>query len=507
MIYIVALIGAVSATFYLRRRAWIDAVLALAAAAALAAIAGDFSLPDGGRTVAIDPGAAVQAIDDAAAITLAGDGLRAAQWHDLPARPLKWQAPAGDVLRLDFPRQLALGRMFTLTVRRDKPSAARLQLLAENGQVIAEASGAGAQIGVQWLPPVAETLVLKARLLDGAGKVVAQGPIPLQVREAAPLMVQGRFGAPSFDVRALGDLLANSHALLDWQVTLGKTVTRSETAPAPIATPNLLLIDTAWFEHQPEAARSALLAQVAQGTPLIVLGAGAADKAVWSRQLQLELKPQPENRQAGAPLAMAVAALNPGASAAGAWTGSDDQVWTRSWGKGRIAWLGVGEWHRYAISEPQALALWWQGVLDRAGVQRIDDVLWEEPQEMPLPGQRLALCARGVRGDAVFTGLQQSVAWQRRPDKADASCVAVWPRTSGWLTVETQGAKPHSAVVYVFDRADWPMWQAAQRRDATAHYAARTPQPPAQGRRPLPAWPFGVLFVLALLALWWRERR
>jgi len=27
------------------------------------------------------------------------------------------------------------------------------------------------------------------------------------------------------------------------------------------------------------------------------------------------------------------------------------------------------------------------------------------------------------------------------------------------------------------------------------------------GTRPLPVWPFGVAFALAMLGLWWRERR
>ena len=104
---------------------------------------------------------------------------------------------------------------------------------------------------------------------------MAEGPVPLNVVDAAPLQVQGRFGAPSFDLRVLNELLANSGALLDWQVTLGKTVTRNETARTPMAAPNLLLVDAAWFERAPDSARAAMLAQVAQGTPLVILGANA----------------------------------------------------------------------------------------------------------------------------------------------------------------------------------------------------------------------------------------
>ena len=65
-----------------------------------------------------------------------------------------------------------------------------------------------------------------------------------------------------------------------------------------------------------------------------------------------------------------------------------------------------------------------------------------------------------------------------------------------------------AGVVFLFSvREDWPLWQAAERRDATARYAARTPVPASQTQRTLPQWPFAVLFALAMLALWWRERR
>lgn len=451
---------------------WVDALLVVVAAAALAGLVSEFSIPaEGGpKPLKVD-----------------GDGLRAAQWHDLPARPIDWQAPASDVLRLDFPRQLTLGRMFTLTVHRSKGGSARLQLLAENDQVIAETAGAGKDLTVQWLPPVVERLVLKARLIDGAGKVIAEGPVPFTVRDTAPLQVQGRFGAPSFDTRVLNELLANSNAVLDWQVTLGKTVTRTETAREAMAVPGLMVVDARYVERLGGAARGALLERIAGGMPLIVLASNASDPGMWARTVQLNLKASPE-KAVGTTLAMSPAPLNP---VAGAWKPAGDLTWTRQWQKARIVWLGAVDWHRYAISEPRALGLWWQRVLDAAGVSRPEPVSWIDPEEMPLAGQRLEVCAQGVSGGA----------WQRRPDKADASCKALWPEKAGWLTVDAQHA------VYVYEKNDWPMWQMAQRRDATARYAARTPAPQAAGSTPLPAWPFALLFTMAMLALWWRERR
>ena len=501
----IVIIGAASLLLYLWRRRWFDALLVLVATAALFLLATGWKLPgELGTTLAIDPNKPPATLDGVRALTLSGDGLRAAQWRDLPARPLAWKMPASDTLRLDFPRRLALGRMFTLTVQRGDTTPARLQLLAENGQQLAEVRGSG-DLTVQWLPPLAETLELKARLFDEKNKLLAEGPVPVVVVESPPLQVRGRFSAPSFDLRVLNELLAGSRAVIDWQVTLGKSVTRSETAREKMDKPDLLVIDAAWFERASGATRNALLEQVKEGAALLVLGGNANDSAVWSRSVQLALRPQSADATIGS-LALTAAPLNPATAQAGAWLGRD-AVWSRQWGQGRIGWLGAADWHRQAIKEPRALALWWQGVLDTLGVQRIEEVTWFDPEEMPLPDQRLEVCAQGVRGKVHFPELKQTLEWQRRSDRVDASCVAVWPRQAGWLRMETQGAKPVSGQVYVHAPGDWPLWQAAERRDATARYAARTPVPAAQTRRALPGWPFAVVFALAMLCLWWRERR
>ena len=500
----IVLTGAASAGFYLWRRKWFDALLVLVAGGALGGLTAQLPMPsDAAPPVLIGPGAIAPALGDAAVVKLRGDGLRASQWHDLPARRLEWTAPADPVLRLDFPLVATPGRTLRLTANMTgAPAKRRLQLLAENGQVIAEAAGAGAALTVQWIPPVAETLVLAARLLDDKGKIIADGPVPVQVHDSAPLKVQGRFGAPSFDARALNVVLANSRAVIDWQVVLGKTVTRSEAPKDQMVKADLIVVDAAHVERLSGAARAALLAQVAGGAPLLVLAANASQPAIWSKTFQLELKQQSDAKPAGAPLALASAPYNPVAGSI--WSRVADRVWSRSWGQGRIVWVGVSEWHRYAISEPQALGVWWQDLLDRAGVRRLETITWLAPEEMPLPGYRLEVCALGVTGDVAFPDLKQKLSWQRRPDKADASCVAVWPEKSGWLTMQSAGA---TGQIYIYDPKDWPLWQKAQRRDATARYAARTPTTVGKSTTPMPSWPFALLFALTMLALWWRERR
>ncbi|RZA34435.1 MAG: hypothetical protein EOP92_15750, partial [Lysobacteraceae bacterium] len=179
MLALIGAAGVASAGLYAWRRKYIDALLVLVAAAALGLFAAGIPMPgDSGRTLTLDPAAPAPALDGVRALAVKGDGLRAAQWNDLPALPLQWQRPEGGALRLHYPRQLALGRTFTLRVQREDKTDARLQLLAENGQVIADARGTGDLI-VNWMPPLAERLVLKARVLDAAGKVMAEGPVPL----------------------------------------------------------------------------------------------------------------------------------------------------------------------------------------------------------------------------------------------------------------------------------------------------------------------------------------
>lgn len=502
----IGLAGAVSAGLYLRRRQFIDAALVLVAAGALALLAADLRIPgEAGRTLTIDPAAPPLALDGVNALRLEGDGLRGAAWNDLPALPLAWDAPRGGAIRLHFPDRIALGRMFTLTAAREDKGDAKLALLAENGQVIAEASGNG-DLRVDWVPPVAERLVLRARLTGADDKVISEGPVPFVVHEPAPLHIVGRFGAPSFDLRVLNDILAGSGALLDWQVQLGRNLTRTETAREDMTAPNLMIVDAARIERMGASERAALLERVADGLPLLVLGGNANDPGIWSRTLQLPLRAQPAGSKVDAPFELPLASLLPPSKQAGPWRSPDGVLWMRDWQQGRIAWLGATEWHRHAIAEPRTLALWWQGVLDQVGVERQQETEWLAQREMPLPGQRLEVCARGVQGEVQFPQLRSSLAWQQRQDRLDAACVALWPRQSGWLEAHDSKAGLHA--VYVYETSDWPQWQAAMRRDATARYTARTRVMAADGpTRSMPAWPFALAFAVAMLMLWWRERR
>jgi hypothetical protein len=338
-----------------------------------------------------------------------------------------------------------------------------------------------------------------------------------------PLQILGRFDAASFDARALNQLLVDGNAILDWQVMLGKAVERGETARAALNAPNAMVVDAAYVEHQSPAARAALLARVAQGLPLLVLGGNAADPALWQRELGLRLLAQSattekeDQRQfsiGGVAMALPPAGLNPSETGGDTWSvlAQDGKrrpwLWQRDWQRGRIVWIGVADWHRYAISAPQALGLWWQGAMDQMALASVQKGVWRLSEPMPQAGLRSEVCAQGVKAGAVArVDDKVELVLQNRADKADAVCAAIWPSKPGWVNFSSPQLTERG-MEYVYAAADWPMWQRALRRDATAQYAARTPDVGVAGSEPkLPVAPFALAFALGMLGLWWREQR
>jgi hypothetical protein len=196
-----------------------------------------------------------------------------------------------------------------------------------------------------------------------------------------------------------------------------------------------------------------------------------------------------------------------------------------------VVWIGVADWHRYAISAPQALALWWQNAMDLIALDSPQRNGWRLPEPMPVPGLRSEICAQGGSAGALLRvdGIAD-VAMQPRGEKADAVCAAFWPQQAGWLHFSGGGiAQP--GLEYVYSNSDWPAWQRSLRRAATAQYAARSAASAAAKAagvgvgaraadyvvgtraaspppgRPMPDLPLVLLFAACMLLLWWREQR
>ena len=546
LLFALFVITGFSAFHYWRKGQALDALLISCAAVCIAALILDPRMLAGDKMLVIDSddnrlNMAQLTLDmsKAQSAQLRGDGLSQAQWQDLPRIPVQWVAQTEkqkttEIVRLDFPTHLAQGRVFNLSAEREQVQGEwRLQLLAENQTVLAEVRGKEKRLRLNWLPPVAERMVLQARLLDRASqateKIAAQGPIPLEVMPAQSLNVQARFAAPSFDTQTLNELFAQSQAKLDWQTRLGKTVTRTETkddaantngsrvSPNNNQAPDLVIQDAAYFEQMNASARTQLLQQVAQGSALILLGANARDSNVWQRELGLRVSPSLSDKELvlNTLMSLSPTSLVPQMKQSQDWNQSTDRPWLaqRSWKKGQIIWLAVADWHRYKISAPDALSLWWQDILDLAQVEKSQDWRVQPEQAMPQIGQRMRICSQGLAPqDLVLLPQTSRYRLQASADKADALCTAFIPSKAGWQEWQTQSNAKSTAsgAFYVYQNQDWPAWQKAQRRDATAAFVAST----ALQNKSTPIsesatekWPWVLGLIALMLMLWWREQR
>jgi hypothetical protein len=141
----------------------------------------------------------------------------------------------------------------------------------------------------------------------------------------------------------------------------------------------------------------------------VILGGNAADAAMWQRDFGLRLHPaigdDRERRHAAvrrSVLSMPPAALNPNDTPAEPWSvlarDSKKQpwLWQRDLRQGRVLWIGVADWHRYAISAPQALTLWWQAAMDKIALASVQKTGWRLPDPMPVarPAQRVMRAGR-----------------------------------------------------------------------------------------------------------------
>ncbi|UUZ56615.1 hypothetical protein LP419_16845 [Massilia sp. H-1] len=395
---------------YLLRRQWADAALVLIASAALGAMLAGFTMPGmPAKAARIDASGRAPHIGDAASVHLTGDGLRAAQWEDLPALVARLDAAAG---RRATPRLPAHDGAGPRVHAQGDAAQGRQPQAAAGGRKRQgdpeEAVSSGATLAVQWLPPVAETLVLKARLLDAARQndrrrpgaarrarpAAAAGAGALRCTVFRYAHAQPAAGPKQCDTRLADHARQGRHA--QRSAARGHRACRS--AGGGRGLPGTLAGAT---------ARASLLVQVVDGTPLLILGASANELSRLVAHAQARTaraaRIQTGGRTSGAGQCLG---WLPAARNVGGWSAAADRIWTRPWDKGRITWLGVAEWHRYAITERARWACGGRTCSTPCGVRRPEPVSLIEPEQMPLPGQRLALCAYGMTGEVTFPGLE-----------------------------------------------------------------------------------------------------
>lgn len=508
-------------------------------------------------------------LEHRAAIVMQGDGLRASQWRDVPARRLVWQVPQGrERIQLQAPSEVTLGREFELILQRPQlsSSAAKktwsVQLLAENGQLLAQQSTIEPQLTLRWLPPIAERMELQLKVLDHGGRIIDRGPIPIEVKLHRPLHVSARFGSASFDISSLRQLLQTSEANLDWQTRMGQTVQHHLQARDGMAQANVMLVDAAYWENTSAQMRQQILQKIGQGTSLLILGANARQPQIWRESMGLELGPTASkaSNQAGTPevvfewtqasLGMETKRLVMSATAMQAkpnstWSSlrlpevvrdDGDFIFGRTWKQGRIVWIGVSDWHRYLISAPETLKQWWQALLDQSLILAPSETQLRVRETMPIVGERISLCLdvetdNSTEVSALRDSAQTTYAFAASLDDVGQKCVNWRANASGWQSFtllknsrnnarseSKESAQTHQhgsgselpeerRWVYVYPNEAWPTWQRELKRDATIAYQNRIAGVPTSAPQEIPHWPLLVWIMVLSLLLWFFDMR
>ena len=180
--------------------------------------------------------------------------------------------------------------------------------------------------------------------------------------------------------------------------------------------------------------RQAILQAVSAGSSLMILGSNARQPAIWRDSLGLELRQNPVASQAtdAAELSFDLSLISPRietttlSMSTTAWRQAQiNQRWmpldmpfaratsanaivARSYQQGRIVWFGLSDWHRYTISAPETLKLWWQLLLDQSLQNANEASAIEIKESMPMVGERLMFCVDAESGYTHLRPLSQA---------------------------------------------------------------------------------------------------
>ena len=463
--------------------------------------------------------------NDGARLLLFGHGWTSPVWQALPRQTVIWTPAELPAWQLDYPRELQQGDALTLQLRAPEP-AHSAALLDSRGVAVAETVLQEGAALLRYRPLTTGRFDWQLRLRRSDGELVRDVPLAFVVQPVARLSVQGEFGAPSFEQRALREWWLQTGVQGEFITRTGQQLQRRDRfnlAADAALSPDIFVRDLRSWLASSSREQQQLLQRVAEGRSLLLLSDGSESEARARRQLsdglQLQWQSLSEAEQA---LTVADIALQ-----RNSWLPRADDNWQvlhdlavlqRHWQRGRIVWTGVGDNHRLWQRARLAYADWWQrslplassspvrwrlpsdSVIGQAAELCLDDAVSLAPSTSPLP-QRLSLQVQRPDGQIDTVIVAPSAA----PGRV---CGLYRPAEAGWFRLRANFDDGPSL------QSDWRVRDAAslpeqQWRDAQAatRLHAQTEAPPLPLRsQPLPVWPFVALAVLLLALLWWRER-
>ncbi len=452
--------------------------------------------------------------------------------------------PPRGLVRIDAPRQVAVGDAFRVAGRVEGVGDAKVELLDPAGRRIdlaqADAAGAFALDAVAFASGPAE---YRLRVRDGDDAVVDESRFALWIDAAVPPRVVLLAGAPTPESRALRRWFEAMGTPLQARIALGGGVQLGDAATSPqaLAQADLLLVDARAWTALGDAGRARAMDAVRAGmglllrmdtplpasalaplrTPGFSLRGGEGTQA-WSPPAQrlrdeaaLRARLGAGSRDAPFDLAQAEAAVPPltrrawrvegvdavplsGDVAAGAW---------RAEGRGRIgAWMLLDSYQWPLHGRADLYADLWSGAVMTLSRAQASDV--PTFAGTPRIDERLALC--GVRDGAVVEAPDGgSTPLWLDPASGDRRCAGFWPAGAGWHRL-LMGDAVHP--FHVPEGEPHAGLRLAELREASLAIASAPPVGTTAAKAlpsrtaPGTPWPWFLGWLLLAVATWWLER-
>ena len=471
-------------------------------------------------------------------LQLLGDGLPARDRG--VAAPLRFQPPTlAGLVELQPPALLAPGASFSVSGRVNGITDAQLELLDPAGRrVDQQPAAADGRFRLHASVRGAGDETFAVRVLNAQGKPVDTAPVPVQVREPAPLRLWLMAAAPNADAKYLQRWAADAGLQVHAQFGAGAGVVLGAGAQAfnaqTLARTDLLLIDARSLSALGAGQRATLRQAIDNGLGVLVRLEEAPDAGTRQalRQLGLALdgngKLQPARIEAGTADAQRRALLQgPRANALGvneaapqlerlALSATDSAAvlardadgnalgyWQAS-GAGRIGvWLLVDSYRLVLAGRDELHAVLWSdagAAVARAADEKDSAVGTDVAAPRAWRGERTSVCAVND-GDSIRAPDGSHSSWRVDPDVP--GCAAYWPALAGWHQ------RGDGEAFYVHDPADAPTLYRADTAAATLRELPPLPASTTATARgqPGPRWPWLLAWLACAGLLWWLERR
>jgi hypothetical protein len=472
-----------------------------------------------------DLGTALRRHPDTARLRVIGGGLPPRDLDAARTLPIDFDAavPPNGIVYLSSPARVRAGSTFAISGRVQGDIGGRVELRDPAVAVVARA--ALADDGAFTLKAQARTagnVTFALRVLDSSGAQVEEVTQPIAVLPGDGLHVLVLAGAPDPELKYLRRWATDSGVDLASRIVLSDGIAMLDDGATltaeTLAGTDLVIVDERAWKALDANAKTLLKNAARSGLGLFLRVTGTLPEDVAADWGELGFRVRAADvaqavsleQNAGAPDPAAVlsrrALIVDADDATPLLRGSDGSavaLW-RSEGLGRVAIWWLGDTYRIALAGDAAqFGTLWSRALATVGRARAAAPL-DIPDDSRVD-QRSVLCGLADGSFVEQPDGTHAALTIETPDE-DRRCAAYWPAQEGWHTLVSADRR---AAFHAGATNATPSLVAARNANATRGLAGSLPDSGSSTATrgiPAPRWPFFLVWLAAVVVLWWLER-